>query len=128
MPAAAKPPIRFDCAKCPGYCCSYTRIEVKESDLARLAKHFALNVEEAKRKFTRVYPADEGPERILKHRKDSIYGSVCRFFDTRERRCTIYLARPAVCRQYPNGSRCGYFDFIRFERKHQGDDDFIPSA
>jgi Fe-S-cluster containining protein len=53
---------------------------------------------------------------------------MCRFFDTTERRCTVYKARPAVCRQYPNGARCGYFDFLQFERKHQDDPDFIPSA
>ena len=60
--------------------------------------------------------------------KDTVYGSICRFFDTDERRCTIYEARPAVCREYPNGSRCGYYTFIQFERKHQDDPDFSPSA
>jgi hypothetical protein len=33
-----------------------------------------------------------------------------------------------VCRDYPNGSRCGYYDFLKFERKHQDDPDFVPSA
>jgi Fe-S-cluster containining protein len=121
-------PIRYDCSRCPGYCCSYPRIEVKDADLKRLAKHFSLTVEEAGRKFTRFYDDEGTPERILRHRKDTIYGSICRFFDTTERRCTIYAARPTVCRQYPNGSRCGYYDFIQFERKHQDDPDFIPSA
>jgi Fe-S-cluster containining protein len=120
--------IRYDCSRCPGYCCSYPRIEVKKADIARLAKHFGLSVQEAQRKFTRQYQSDEGAETILKHRKDEIYGSMCRFFDTTERRCTVYKARPAVCRQYPNGARCGYFDFLQFERKHQDDPDFIPSA
>ncbi|MBU6271874.1 MAG: YkgJ family cysteine cluster protein [Betaproteobacteria bacterium] len=121
-------PIRYDCSRCPGYCCSYPRIEVKDADLRRLAKHFSLTVEEAGRKFTRFYDDDGTPERILRHRKDTVYGSICRFFDTTERRCTVYAARPAVCRQYPNGSRCGYYEFIQFERKHQDDPDFIPSA
>jgi Fe-S-cluster containining protein len=120
--------IQYDCSKCPGYCCSYARIEVKNSDLKRLARHFDLDVEEAGRRFTRIYKSDEGDERILRHRKDDVYGSICRFFDTDERRCTIYAARPQVCRDYPNGNRCGYFTFIKFERKHQGDDTFIPSA
>ena len=120
--------IQYDCSKCPGYCCSYARIEVKNSDLKRLARHFDLDVEEAGRRFTRIYKSDEGDERILRHRKDDVYGSICRFFDTDERRCTIYAARPQVCRDYPNGYRCGYFSFIKFERKHQGDDTFIPSA
>jgi hypothetical protein len=33
-----------------------------------------------------------------------------------------------VCREYPNGNTCGYYSFIKFERKHQDDKDFIPSA
>ncbi len=121
-------PIRYDCSKCPGYCCSYPRIEVKAADVKRLAKHFELTLEQAQRRFTRIYKADGVSERILRHQKDEVYGSVCRFFDTTQRRCTIYTARPAVCRQYPNGSRCGYYEFIQFERKHQDDPDFIPSA
>jgi Fe-S-cluster containining protein len=127
MPNAA-PRIRYDCSKCPGYCCSYPRIEVKDKDLKRLAKHFGLPVQEAERKFTRRYKDDESDERILRHHKDEIYGTICRFFDRTERRCTVYAARPDVCRQYPNGSTCGYYGFIQFERKHQGDPDFIPSA
>ncbi len=118
--------IQFDCTKCPGYCCSYPRIEVKASDVKRLARHFGIEVEEAERRFTRSYRSDEGVERILRHQKDEIYGSICRFFDTTERRCTVYAARPGVCRQYPNGTKCGYYDFLKFERKHQDDPDFVP--
>jgi Fe-S-cluster containining protein len=126
--ATTSPRIRYDCSRCPGYCCSYPRIEVKDADLRRLARHFELEPEVAEKRFTRRYEADGVSERILKHRKDTVYGSICRFFDTTERRCTVYAARPVVCRQYPNGTRCGYYDFIQFERKHQDDPDFIPSA
>jgi len=98
---------------------------VKDRDLKRLAKHFDLTPEEAARKFTRMY---DKTERILKHQKDTVYGSICRFFDTDARRCTIYEARPSVCRAYPDGPKCGYYDFLKFERKHQDDPDFIPSA
>ena len=112
----------------PGYCCSYPRIEVKKRDLERLARHFGVSTEVAARRYTRIYNDEGKPERILRHQKDTVYGSICRFFDTDERRCTIYEARPAVCREYPNGSRCGYYTFIQFERKHQDDPDFIPSA
>lgn len=126
-----KTPVRihYDCSRCPGYCCSYPRIEVQDSDLERLAEHFGLSLEEAGRKFTRWYVDDDTPsgtERILKHRKDAIYGSICRFFDTRARRCTAYEGRPQVCRDYPNGAKCGYYEFIKFERKHQDNPDFIP--
>ena len=117
--------IRYDCSKCPGYCCSYDRIEVKDSDVKRIAKHFGMTIDAAERKFFKWYSPEE---RILKHRKDDIYGTMCRFFDRDERRCTIYKARPSVCRDYPNGNRCGYYEFLVFERKHQDDDEFIPSA
>jgi uncharacterized protein len=123
-----KPKNKYDCTSCPGYCCSYDRIEVKDADVKRLAKHFDLSVADAEKKFTRVYKAPEGAERILKHQKDEVYGTICRFFHLVERRCTIYTARPSVCREYPNGTKCGYYDFIKFERKHQGDESFIPSA
>lgn len=125
MPRKTIPIVRYDCSKCPGYCCSYPRIEVKDRDVKRLARHFGLEKAEAEKRFTRLY---EPGERVLKHRKDEIYGSICRFFDTDVRRCTVYEARPQVCREYPNGNRCGYYDFLKFERKHQEDPDFIPSA
>lgn len=118
--------IHYDCNKCPGYCCSYPRIEVKDADLRRLAKHFGIGLEQAERRFTRNYASDEGNERILRHRKDEVYGSICAFFDTDARRCTVYAARPTVCRQYPNGGRCGYYEFLKFERRHQDDPDFVP--
>jgi Fe-S-cluster containining protein len=120
--------IRYDCSRCPGYCCTYPRIEVGDADLDRLAAHFEIDRALAERRFTRRYRADGIDERILRHRKDPVYGSICRFFDIKARRCTVYDARPAVCRQYPNGARCGYYEFIQFERKHQDDPDFIPSA
>jgi hypothetical protein len=120
--------MRYDCSACPGYCCSHSRIAISEFDIARLAKHFDLPVDEAKRKFTYRYQTKEVDEQILRHQKDHIYKSVCRFFDTDARRCTVYEARPNVCRRYPYGNRCGYYDFLKFEREHQGDDEFIPSA
>src|SRR6185312_15774305 len=47
-------------------------------------------------------------------------------FDTKERRCTIYKARPAACRDYPgNNCRCGYYDFLMHERRVQDDDTFV---
>ncbi len=119
---------RYDCSQCPGYCCSYSRISVTDQDIARLAKHFALTPEVARTRFTYNYKAQGVDEWVLRHRKDHVYKSMCRFFDQTERRCTVYEARPKVCRTYPYGNKCGYFDFLKFERAQQGDDDFIPSA
>ena len=118
----------YDCSKCPGYCCSYDYIETKASDVTRLAKHHGLAVAVAREKFTRTVEHEGKTIRVLRHRKDHVYKSMCMFFDQDERRCTIYEGRPQVCRDYPNGSTCGYYNFIKFERKHQGDESFIPSA
>jgi Fe-S-cluster containining protein len=115
-------PTAYDSSKCPAYCCSYDRISVRKSDIARLAKHFHIDPDTAQERFTKMR---EG-ERVLRHQKDNIYGSVCMFLDTKTRRCTVYDARPGVCHEYPDRPRCGYFDFLAWEREFQEDDDFVP--
>jgi Fe-S-cluster containining protein len=112
----------YDCSKCPAYCCSYDRIVVNRRDLSRLAKHFGLDPEIALERFTKIV----GGEQVLRHQKDKIYGSVCMFLDTKARRCTIYNARPGVCREYPETARCGYYDFLKWERNQQQDEEFVP--
>jgi uncharacterized protein len=119
---------RYNCLKCPGYCCSHARIAVTDHDIERLARHLGVSSRQARERFTYRYQTKEVDEQILRHQKDHIYKSVCRFFDTDKRRCTVYEARPNVCRKYPYGARCGYYDFLRFEREHQDDPKFIPSA
>jgi len=116
------PKLSYDCLKCPAYCCSYDRISVTRRDVNRLARHFGIDPETAQRRFTKVA---EG-ENVLRHQKDSIYGSICMFLDTKTRRCTIYQARPGVCHEYPDKPRCGYYEFLKWERKHQDDDEFVP--
>jgi len=118
----------YHCDRCPGYCCSHPRIAVTDHDLDRLAAHFGITRAVARRRYTYRYRAGDADEQVLRHQRDHVYRSVCRFFDRRERRCTVYAARPHVCRRYPYGNRCGYYTFLRFERTHQGDDEFIPSC
>ena len=120
--------MRFDCSKCPGYCCSHGRVEVTAHDLQRLAKHFGLSERATRKRYTYHYQAQGVDEWILRHHRDHIYKSVCKMFDRKTRRCTVYEARPNVCRKYPYGNQCGYYDFLKFERAHQYDDDYIPSA
>jgi Fe-S-cluster containining protein len=112
----------YDCLSCPAYCCSYDRVSVTKRDVNRLARHFEMSPELAEERFTKVV---EG-ERVLRHQKDRIFGSVCIFLDTKTRRCTVYEVRPGVCHEYPETPRCGYYDFLRWERKFQDDKDFIP--
>jgi hypothetical protein len=40
----------------------------------------------------------------------------------------VYKARPAICREFPGPGRCGYYDFLSFERKAQEDPDFISTT
>jgi len=132
MSSSKKSKNKYDCSKCPAYCCSYPRIVVSDSDLSRLAAHFEVSEKQAESRFTRHYRFEDEKEkideRILRHQKDHIYKSVCGFLDVETRRCTIYEARPSVCREFPNGKTCGYYQFLKFERKQQGDKTFIPSA
>jgi uncharacterized protein len=113
----------YSCLKCPGYCCSYAEIEITQRDIERLARHFGIDAAEAEARFTK---ADARKQiRMLRHKKDHIFASTCTLFDQEKRRCTVYEARPGVCRQYPDAPRCGYYDFLKFEREQQGDPDFI---
>ena len=118
-------PVRaaYHCEKCPGYCCSYPEIEVTPRDIDRLAKRFDLAYADAEERFTKLDPKEK--VRLLRHRKDSVFASVCLFLDQKKRRCTVYESRPGVCRDYPDSKRCGYYEFLKFERAHQDDPDFI---
>jgi uncharacterized protein len=118
----------FNCNKCPGYCCSHPRIAVTEHDIRRLAKHFGISEPAARKRFTYHYKTQDISEQILRHHKDSIYPSVCRLFDRETRQCTVYAARPNVCRKYPYGKACGYYDFLKFERTFHDDEEFVPTA
>jgi uncharacterized protein len=116
--------VMYNCSKCPAYCCSYDRVEVTKRDVQRIANHFDISYKQAERRYTKDSPVG----RILRHQKDHIFRKVCAFLDTERRQCTIYNARPGVCRGYPESARCGYYDFLASERRRQGDPEFIPFA
>jgi uncharacterized protein len=115
----------YDCLNCPGYCCSYPVIVLKKRDIERLAKYHGISVAQAEKKFTR---SDHGHKRIMRRQDDPHFGRICRFFDTEARRCTVYEARPEICRAFPNEDRCGYYDFLEFERRHQEDPTYVAST
>lgn len=115
----------YDCTKCPGYCCSYPVIEVKDRDAARIARHFDLPLEIAEKKF---FKSAHGYKRVMRRKDDEYFGRICRFFDTETRRCTIYEARPSACRVFPGEGRCGYYDFLKFERDAQEDESYISTT
>lgn len=115
----------YDCTKCPGYCCSYPVIEVKDRDAERIARHFDLPLKAIAKKY---FKAAHGHARVMRRKKDEHFGKICQFFDTVARRCTIYEARPSVCRSFPGEGRCGYYDFLKFERNGQEDEAYISTT
>ena len=118
-----QPRTYFDCNKCPAFCCSiYERVQVTKRDITRLAKHFGLSFETARRRFTKNWE----DERVLKKVEDKLFPETCVFLDQEKRGCTIYHARPAVCREYPDRVRCAYYDVLQFERRQQRDDTVLP--
>ncbi len=115
----------YDCMKCPGYCCSYPAVIVTKRDLERLARHFGLTAAIAERKYCK---SGYGYKRIMRRKKDQHFGKICQFFDTKSRRCTIYKARPSGCREFPGDGRCGYWDFLAFERYTQNDKNYVSTT
>jgi uncharacterized protein len=113
----------YDCSKCPAYCCSiYERVQVTRRDLKRLAKYFGVDLESAQRRFTTTWQG----EQVLRRKADPIFGKACKFLNPLTRQCTIYHARPLVCREFPARERCAYYDLLQFERIQQGDDTALP--
>jgi uncharacterized protein len=118
-----QPKVYYDCAKCPAYCCAiYDRVQVTKRDIKRLAGHFDVSYEVAEQRYTTKWQ----DEPVLRRKNDPIFGKACKFLDPQTRGCTIYTARPAVCREYPARSRCAYYDLIQFERRQQDDETVVP--
>lgn len=116
---------KYDCLKCPGYCCSYPVIEVKDRDAKRIARHFGLTLKAAEKKY---FKSAHGYKRVMRRKADKLFGKICQFFDIEARRCTIYEARPGTCREFPGDDNCGYWDFLAFERETQEDENYISTT
>ncbi len=123
-PFPVKVRVTYACHKCPAWCCTYDEIEVTRRDIERLARHFGLEFEAAAEKFTKLKKGAH----LLRHRKDTVFDTACMFLDQEKRRCTVYAARPGVCRKYPDSSKCGYYEFLRFEREQQGDEEMVAET
>lgn len=103
----------YDCDSCPAYCCGYPVIEASKKDIRRLARHFGLSEAEAKERFTEK---ENNRVRKLKQRYDKVLKTpMCMFLNQRTRNCSIYKARPQICRDHP-GDRCEWHDRSMIER------------
>lgn len=113
----------YNCVECPAFCCSvYERVQVTPRDIRRLAKHFGVTEEVATARYTKMYSG----ERVLRRKRDHLFGQACQFINPETRGCGIYNARPAVCREFPNTTRCAYWDLFQFEKEQQDDPDTLP--
>jgi Fe-S-cluster containining protein len=118
-----KPKTYYDCVKCPAFCCSvYERVQVTPRDIRRLAKHFGVTVEVATVRYTKMWEK----ERVLRRKRDDLFGETCQFLNQETRGCGIYHARPAVCREFPTTTRCAYYDLYKFEQEQQDDPNTLP--
>jgi Fe-S-cluster containining protein len=97
-------------------------VQVTKRDIQRLAKHFGVDVATAQKRFTTTWQG----EQILRRKADPIFGKACKFLNPETRQCTIYHARPLVCREFPARVRCAYYDLLQFERGQQGDETVVP--
>lgn len=118
--------LKYDCLKCPAYCCTYTHIPTTKEDIIRLAKHHGITPEQAKKKFTKK--GDKENPRVLRHRDDEHFVTACIFLDPDTRNCTIYEGRPKICREFPTQTRCGYYEFLMWEREVQDDPDWVATT
>lgn len=86
--------LRFQCTGC-GDCCTGAPgyVWVDEEEIAALAAHLQVEVEEFERKYVRRV----GRRKSL----IELAGGDCVFFDNQTRRCTVYSARPQQCRTWP---------------------------
>lgn len=110
----------YDCLSCPGFCCTYTEIDLSEHDAKRMAKHLKLSFEKFRDKYLQKGKSHRGLL-LFKRVEDAIFGFCCPFLHPVGRICTMYTVRPKVCRGYPYGKSCGYYQFLRWERAHQQD-------
>lgn len=120
------PKKHYNCLKCVAYCCTYTLIPANKTDVKRLAKHFGLTSAVAEKRFTKA--GDKENPRVLRHQEDTHFKTACMFLDQETRKCTIYEARPRICRDFPTQSRCGYYEFLKFERETQDDPKWVATT
>ncbi|MEL6899265.1 MAG: YkgJ family cysteine cluster protein [Planctomycetota bacterium] len=86
--------LRFECTQCGG-CCSGEPgfVWVEDSEIAGIAQHMQLSIEEFEDKFVRRVRG----RKSLKEYPDGD----CLLLDPESRGCLVYSARPIQCRTWP---------------------------
>ena len=92
------------CNYCPGYCCYRLKgatLYIDATDINRIARHFKISDGEVRKRYI------EG-KNTFRIKKD---GSCIFLSDEKLRaRCSIHLARPHQCREFPYGDPCPYLE------------------
>ncbi len=104
------PPL--NCLKCTSFCCKLAGyVEVRRSDIQRLAKHLGLTVREFEAKH--LVEVTRKGEKLIKSGYDA-----CQFLGE-NRRCTVYSARPRDCREYVCWDQYDttVYDFAKFHQR-----------
>ncbi len=104
------PPL--NCLKCTSFCCKLAGyVEVRRSDIRRLAKHLGLTVSEFEAKH--LVEVTRKGEKLIKSGYDA-----CQFLGE-NRRCTVYSARPRDCREYVCWDQYDttVYDFAKFHQQ-----------
>lgn len=86
--------LRFQCTQC-GNCCTGAPgfVWVTNDEIQALADELSISFEE----FEKVYVRQVGIRRSLRE----FPNGDCVFFDTEQRNCQVYNARPKQCRTWP---------------------------
>lgn len=111
----------YDCEQCPGICCTvYDGISVSREDGQRIAKKLGLTLEVTASFYFAAVLGQPGS--VVLRRKDDAFtgGKCCTFLNAETRRCSVYDARPTVCREWPKPEqqaagatgRCCYYDTL----------------
>lgn len=83
---------QIDCTQCAN-CCKVATVQLSERDVQRLAKHLRIPPV----RFLAGYAAESAEEGMIL-RRDAKFG--CVFLSGTE--CTVYDARPDICRRFPH--------------------------
>ncbi len=102
----------FQCVKCGRCCREHTEIEFSMDDLKQASRKQGMNVPQFIRRYGLKRTSYEGIG--VYHALKLANGERCPFFDGSE--CTIYEARPDVCRRYPFLTPEGVARTLQMER------------
>jgi len=99
----------FICKMCGNCCKDMDSIHINTEDVKRIARHYKIPVDKARRKYAQPHPSLIG-ELTLKQIDP------CKFFDPIKNICKIYSVRPIICRSYPflSGDNLNRNEIVRY--------------